>query len=293
MHVARSARPSNSGTRRSVSEPEANPEPCGTDLREGDRFKESVVDFDRIPVGDRERDFERCNLATLTQGCHGRISRQADPAGTTCHGHGSRTVAPAEDHPFVADIWIASMTREVRVLDERPPQFDGGSKLARLGLARRRGGGGSRSIGATKEQESRPHERAQRAIRHDVSTYVPTTLGRIEVLLPDFCHVPRLASYDVCLRYNCCSPTRSVLGENMGPPCSLGVYIGAAGLALAGIALIAYLVGRERSRAKVFLLIGAGLLSAVLIVTGVELKLREEHDVVKSAAGTEVVCHHG
>jgi predicted membrane protein len=79
----------------------------------------------------------------------------------------------------------------------------------------------------------------------------------------------------------------------MGPPCSLGVYIGAAGLALAGIALIAYLVGRERSRAKVFLLIGAGLLSAVLIVTGVELKLREEHDVVKSAAGTEVVCHHG
>ena len=78
----------------------------------------------------------------------------------------------------------------------------------------------------------------------------------------------------------------------MGPPCSPGVYIGAAGLALAGIALIAYFAGRGRSRTRVFLLVGAGLLSAVLIVTGVELKLREEHDVVKSAAGTEVVCHH-
>ena len=78
----------------------------------------------------------------------------------------------------------------------------------------------------------------------------------------------------------------------MGPPCSPGVYIGAAGLALAGIALIAYFVVRERSRTKVLFLVGAGLLSAVLIVTGVELKLREEHDVVKSAAGTEVVCHH-
>jgi hypothetical protein len=98
---------------------------------------------------------------------------------------------------------------------------------------------------------------------------------------------------DVCLRYNCCSPTKSVLGENVGPPCSPGVYIGAAGLALAGIALIAYFAGRGRSRTKVFLLVGAGLLSAVLIVTGVELKLREEHDVVKSGAGTEVVCHHG
>ena len=42
-----------------------------------------------------------------------------------------------------------------------------------------------------------------------------------------------------------------------------------------------------------FLLVGMGLLSAVLIVIGVELKLREEHDVVKSASGTEVVCHHG
>lgn len=83
-----------------------------------------------------------------------------------------------------------------------------------------------------------------------------------------------------------------VLGENVGPPCSPGVYIGAAGLALAGIALIAYFAGREKSRTKVLLLVGAGLLSAVLIVTGVELKLREEHDVVKSAAGTEVVCHH-
>jgi hypothetical protein len=78
----------------------------------------------------------------------------------------------------------------------------------------------------------------------------------------------------------------------MGPPCSLGVYIGAAGLALAGIALIAYFVVRGRSRTKVLLLVGAGLLSAVLFVTGVELKLREEHDVVKTAAGTEVVCHH-
>jgi predicted membrane protein len=84
-----------------------------------------------------------------------------------------------------------------------------------------------------------------------------------------------------------------ILGENVGPPCSPGVYIGAAGLALAGIALIAYFAGRERSRTKVFLLVGAGLLSAVLIVTGVELKLREEHDVVKSDAGMEVVCHHG
>jgi hypothetical protein len=84
-----------------------------------------------------------------------------------------------------------------------------------------------------------------------------------------------------------------VLGENVGPPCSPGVYIGATGLALAGIALVAYFAGRERSRTKVLLLGGAGLLSAVLIVTGVELKLREEHDVVKSAAGTEVVCHHG
>ena len=79
----------------------------------------------------------------------------------------------------------------------------------------------------------------------------------------------------------------------MGTACSPGVYIGAAGLALAGVALIAYFVGRERSRAKVVLLVGAGLLSAVLIVTGVELKLREEHDVVTTAAGTEVVCHHG
>lgn len=78
----------------------------------------------------------------------------------------------------------------------------------------------------------------------------------------------------------------------MGPPCSPGVYIGAAGLALAGLALIAYFVVRGRPRTKVLLLVGAGLLSAVLIVTGVELKLREEHNVVKSAAGTEVVCHH-
>lgn len=81
----------------------------------------------------------------------------------------------------------------------------------------------------------------------------------------------------------------------MGTACSPGVYIGAAGLALAGIAVIAYLVGGERSRTrtKVILLGGAGLLSVVLIVIGVELKLREEHDVVKSATGTEVVCHHG
>jgi hypothetical protein len=73
------------------------------------------------------------------------------------------------------------------------------------------------------------------------------------------------------------------------------VYIGAAGLALAGIAVIAYFVGGERSRTrtKLILLGGAGLLSVVLIVIGVELKLREEHDVVKSATGTEVVCHHG
>ena len=78
----------------------------------------------------------------------------------------------------------------------------------------------------------------------------------------------------------------------MGTPCSPGVYIGAAGLAFAGVVLVAYFVGRERSRAKIILLVGAGLLSAVLIVIGVELKLREEHDVVKSAAGTEVVCHH-
>ena len=89
------------------------------------------------------------------------------------------------------------MTREVRVLDERPPQFDGGSKLARLGLARRRGRGGSRSIGATKEQESRPHQRAQLPIRHDASTYVLTTLGRIAVLLPELCHVPGLVTCDV------------------------------------------------------------------------------------------------
>lgn len=185
------------------------------------------------------------------------------------------------------------MTREVRVLDELLPQFDGGSTLARLGLARRRGRGGSRSVGATKEQEGRPHQRAKLPIRHDASTYVPTILGRIEVLLPEFCHVPRLVAYEVCLRYNCCSPTKSVLGENMGTPCSPGVYIGAAGLALAGIALIAYFAGRERSRTKVLLLGGTGLLSAVLIVIGVELKLREEHEVVTSAAGTEVVCHHG
>jgi hypothetical protein len=85
----------------------------------------------------------------------------------------------------------------------------------------------------------------------------------------------------------------AVLGENVGTSCSPGVYIGAAGLALAGLALIAYFVGREKWRTKVLLLVGAGLLSAVLIVIGVELKLREEHDVVKSAAGTEVVCHHG
>ncbi len=81
----------------------------------------------------------------------------------------------------------------------------------------------------------------------------------------------------------------------MGAACSPGVYIGAAGLALAGIAVIAYFVGGERSRTrtKVILLSGAGLLSVVLIVIGVELKLREEHDVVRSATGTEVVCHHG
>jgi hypothetical protein len=70
------------------------------------------------------------------------------------------------------------------------------------------------------------------------------------------------------------------------------VYIGAAGLAFAGIALIAYFAGRKRSRTNVFLLGAAGLLSAALILIGVELKLREEHDVVKSAAGSEVVCHH-
>lgn len=81
----------------------------------------------------------------------------------------------------------------------------------------------------------------------------------------------------------------------MGPACSPGVYIGTAGLALAGIALVAYFVGRERSptRTNVILLAGAGFLSVVLIVTGVELKLREEHDVVRTATGTEVVCHHG
>ena len=81
----------------------------------------------------------------------------------------------------------------------------------------------------------------------------------------------------------------------MGTACSPGVYIGAAGLALAGIAVIAYFVGGERSRTrtKVILLGGAGLLSVVLIVIGVELKLREEHHVVESATGTEVVCHHG
>jgi hypothetical protein len=78
----------------------------------------------------------------------------------------------------------------------------------------------------------------------------------------------------------------------VGPPCSPGVYIGAAGLVLAGIALIAYVAGRERSRTKLILLGCAGLVSLILIVTGVELKLKEEHDVVKSAAGTEVVCHH-
>lgn len=79
----------------------------------------------------------------------------------------------------------------------------------------------------------------------------------------------------------------------MGTACSPGVYIGAAGLA--GIAVITYLMGgvRSRTRAKLILLGCAGLLSVVLIVVGVELKLREEHDVVKSAAGTEVVCHHG
>jgi hypothetical protein len=73
------------------------------------------------------------------------------------------------------------------------------------------------------------------------------------------------------------------------------VFIGAAGLALAGIAAIAYFVGGERSRTrtKLILLGAAGLLSVALIVIGVELKLREEHDVVKSATGTEVVCHQG
>jgi hypothetical protein len=50
---------------------------------------------------------------------------------------------------------------------------------------------------------------------------------------------------------------------------------------------------RSRTRAKLILLGGAGLLSVVLIVIGVELKLREEHDVVKTATGSEVVCHHG
>lgn len=81
----------------------------------------------------------------------------------------------------------------------------------------------------------------------------------------------------------------------MGTACSPGVYIGAAGLALAGIALIAFFVGGERSRTRTMLVLfgGAGLLSAVLIVAGVELKLREEHDVVRRATGTEVVCQHG
>ena len=81
----------------------------------------------------------------------------------------------------------------------------------------------------------------------------------------------------------------------MGTACSPGVYIGAAGLALAGIAVVAYFVGRQRwrTRTKVILLGGVGFLSAVLIVVGVELKLREEHDVVKGATDTEVVCHHG
>jgi hypothetical protein len=81
----------------------------------------------------------------------------------------------------------------------------------------------------------------------------------------------------------------------VGTACSPGVYIGAAGLALAGVAVITYFVGGERSRTrtKLILLGGAGLLSVVLIVIGVELKLREEHDVVKSATGTQVVCHHG
>jgi hypothetical protein len=81
----------------------------------------------------------------------------------------------------------------------------------------------------------------------------------------------------------------------VGTACSPGVFIGAAGLALAGIAAIAYFVGGERSRTrtKLILLGAAGLLSVALIVIGVELKLREEHDVVKSATGTEVVCHHG
>jgi hypothetical protein len=78
----------------------------------------------------------------------------------------------------------------------------------------------------------------------------------------------------------------------VGPPCSPGVYVGAAGLALAGIALVAYVASRERPRTNVILLGAAGLLGAVLIVIGVELKLREEHDIVKSASGTEVVCHH-
>ena len=81
----------------------------------------------------------------------------------------------------------------------------------------------------------------------------------------------------------------------MGTACSPGVYIGAAGLALAGIALIAFFVGgqRSRTRTKVVLMGVAGLLSVVLIVTGVELKLREEHDVVRTDTGTRVVCHHG
>jgi hypothetical protein len=84
-----------------------------------------------------------------------------------------------------------------------------------------------------------------------------------------------------------------VLGVDVGPPCSPGVYIGAAGLALAGIALIVYFAGRRRSRTNVVFLGVAGLLSVVLIVIGVELKLREEHEVLRSAARTEIVCRHG
>jgi hypothetical protein len=36
---------------------------------------------------------------------------------------------------------------------------------------------------APNEQEGRPHQRAQMPIRHDASTYVPTTLERIEVCI--------------------------------------------------------------------------------------------------------------
>jgi hypothetical protein len=78
----------------------------------------------------------------------------------------------------------------------------------------------------------------------------------------------------------------------VSPACSPGVYVGAAGLAVAGVALIAYFASRKRSRTKLFLLGAAGLLGAVLIVTGVELRLREEHDVVKGPSGMKVVCHH-